>query len=228
MGLFRRDPQKAAQAEIANLTTRRDGVLKRLANASAKADAAAAEQRRLLIETDTPDAAALRRAGEACRRAQDDKAALEDAARTLAQQIAEAEAALAAEQERVQGEERAAAIDATAAALAACIADEERAVRALAQAHQATRLAAYSALTDTGPEIDATSLIGELKAVALHLAYPFEYTVAPFSRSRGAPCTSLTEAASTYLDRLRSEAGTIRDGRKALPASATIIDAEVA
>ncbi|MER2266966.1 hypothetical protein [Methylobacterium oxalidis] len=41
--------------------------MQRLADATAKADAAAAEQRRLLVKTDGSDAAAMKRAGE-CRR----------------------------------------------------------------------------------------------------------------------------------------------------------------
>lgn len=97
MGIFRRDPMKAAEAEIASLTTRRDGVLRRLVDATAMVNAAAAEQRRLLIEDDTTDAVALKKTREAYRKAQDTKEALEDAARTLAEMVAEAEAKLAAE-----------------------------------------------------------------------------------------------------------------------------------
>src|SRR4051794_19264347 len=79
MAFLGRNPLKTAEADLANLTSRRESVLKRLADASAKADEAAAAQRALLIESDNADAAAMKRAGEACRKTQDDVAALQDA-----------------------------------------------------------------------------------------------------------------------------------------------------
>lgn len=213
MGIFRRDPMKAVEAEIASLTTRRDGVMKRLVDATAMLNAAAAEQRRLLIESDSTDATTLKKAGDACRKAQDTKEALEDAARVLAEMIAEAEAKVAADRERVERERLVRAVEDRAAALAACIAAEEQAVQALAQAHQATRLAAFAAFPGVAaPGADADSLIGEVKAVALHVAYPMEYSSAPFSRSLSAPCATLGQAASTYLASLRARAEAIRTG----------------
>ncbi|TXN27136.1 hypothetical protein [Methylobacterium sp. WL19] len=188
-----------------------------MAEAVTRAEAAAVEQRRLLIETDDADPAALKRAGDACRKTADDRTALEDAARVLTEMVAEAQARVAAEQDRVVRERVADAMERQAEALATCISAEERAVQALAEAHQATRLAAYGAIRGIGPMIDAESLIGEVKAVALHVAYPMEFSIAPFSRSLGAPCSTLGNAASTYLSQLRSEAEAIRSGAAALP-----------
>jgi hypothetical protein len=95
---FRRGPFKAAEADLASLTARRDGVLRRLPDAVTKADTAAAEQRRLLIETDGADPVAMKKAGDACRKTADDQAALEDAARVLAEMVAEAQARVTVEQ----------------------------------------------------------------------------------------------------------------------------------
>lgn len=224
-GFLNRDPLKAAEAEIVSLTSRRDGVLRRLTDATAKANAMAAEHRRLLIETDSPETSALKKAAEANRKAQDDKTALEDAARVLAEMLAEAQAKRSAEQDRIERDRLAHAIEEKAAALAACITAEERAVQALAEAHQATRVAAHAAITRIGPAIDAESLIGELKAVSLHVAYPVEFSVAPFSRSLAAPCSTLGSAASMYMAQLWAEAEALRNGTTPLQSPDT---AEVA
>lgn len=217
MGVFRRDPVKAAQAEIVSLSDRLEGVRARLAKARVAADAAVAEQRRLLIETDGNDAAAMKRAGDAVRKTSDELAALQDADRALVELVAEACDRATAEADKVERERVAGAMEKQADTLASCIAAEERAVRTLAEAHQATRLAAYGAIHGVGPMVDAESLIGEVKAVARHVAYPLEYAVAPFSRSLGAPCSTLETAASTYLDRLRREAAAIRSGGAPVP-----------
>lgn len=219
MALFRRDPLKAAEADVTSLSARLDSLRVRMGKAQGVAETAIAEQRRLLVETDGGDAAALRKAGDAARKAQDDVAAYQEAERELVRLVGEAQARTSAERDRIERERLARAIEDKAAALTACVVVEEQAVRVLAEAHQATRLAAYAAITSIGPAIDAESLIGELKAVSLHVAYPVEFSVAPFSRSLAAPCSTLSSAASTYLAQLRAEAEAIRSGTAPLQAS---------
>lgn len=211
--ILRKNPIKSLESEIGTLTDRRGGVLRRLEDATRAAEAANAEQRRLLIDTDGSDAAALRRAAEACRTAADRRAGLEDAARELASRISDAEQSLAAERDRIERERAAAELTAKIDRLAACIAAEEQAVRALAQAHEATRQAAYSAFPDPADAIAGPSpFIGELKATALHVAFPAEYPIPPFSRSLATRTATLGEAAAGYLATLRTRAEALRTG----------------
>ena len=57
-----------------------------------------------MTDTDGNDAVAMKRAGDACRKANDDRAALEDAAKVLGEMIAEAQAKVQAERDRLERE----------------------------------------------------------------------------------------------------------------------------
>ncbi|MCJ2082693.1 hypothetical protein [Methylobacterium sp. J-090] len=214
MGMFSRDPMKAAQADLVSLTARHEGVLRRLADAATKADEAAAEQRRLLIETDGADAVALKKAGDTCRKTADDRAALEDAARVLAEMIAEAQARLQTERDRIERSRIADERLAHVARIEAAVAKVDTASRALAEAHRAMA-ATVEAGVDPDPIGGPSAFVGQVTALVLHVALPRAYTppLTYFDTATGQfTVTTPSEAAAPMLAALRQRAEDIRGG----------------
>lgn len=134
--LGRRDKAKGLEAEVQSLEVRRSGVLNRLTDATARHEAAVAEQRNFLVNTDASDARQAKAVAEACRKAADDRAALEDAALTLAGLIEDAKARLAAERDRRERDRTAGEIEAGAAAIEAAAAELDRAATAFDTARE--------------------------------------------------------------------------------------------
>ncbi|GJE48829.1 hypothetical protein GOFOIKOB_1863 [Methylobacterium tardum] len=134
--LGRRDKAKGLEAEVQSLEVRRTGVMNRLTDATTRHEAAIAEQRRFLVDTDGADARQSKAVAEACRKAADDRAALEDAARTLAGLIEDAKARLAAERDRRERDRTAGEIEAGAAAIEAAAAELDRAATAFDTARE--------------------------------------------------------------------------------------------
>jgi hypothetical protein len=106
--LRKSDPIRSAENALASLRKRHDELGLLLTAATTKAEHAAMNRRRLLIEADLADTAALDRSEQACGAADDRKRALEDALRTIAEQIANTEAQLTAERDRIERERSAA------------------------------------------------------------------------------------------------------------------------
>ncbi|WCS24470.1 hypothetical protein LOK46_25600 [Methylobacterium sp. NMS14P] len=146
--LGRRDKAKGLEAEVQSLEVRRAGVLNRLTDATARHEAAIAEQRRFLTETDGADARQAKAVAEACRKAADDRVALEDAARTLAGLIEDAKARLAAERDRRERDRTASEIEAGASAIEAAAVGLSRA----AVAFDVAREALVAACRDHAPK----------------------------------------------------------------------------
>lgn len=214
MGIFRRDPMKAAEADIVSLTVRHEGVLKRLADATARAEAATVEQRRLLTDTDGNDAVAMKRVGDACRKANDDQAALQDASRVLVEMIAEAQAKLAAEQDRIERERVAVERTKQVDRIEAAVAKVDAASRILADAHSE-----LSATADAGIDPDPIggpgAFVGQVTSLVLHVAFPRLYSVpaAYFDATTGGHTVSTPgEVAAPMLAALRQRIEGIRSG----------------
>jgi hypothetical protein len=216
--LGRRDKAKGLEAGLQSLEVRRSGVLNRLADAVARHDAALAEQRRFLTETDGADARQAKAVAEASRKAADERAALEDAARNLAGLIEDAKARLAAERDRRERDRTAGEIEAGAARIeeAATKMDEaaaafDRANTALVQACRDH--APRDPILGSGPEGNILAAAGRLAGI-LPRENPFE-GVPGLERPIGAvPVAAVTVAA------MRANAKAIREGAapNALPA----------
>ncbi|SFM99765.1 hypothetical protein SAMN05192568_109712, partial [Methylobacterium pseudosasicola] len=89
-----RNKKASLEATLQDLETRRSGVVRRSEAAAMKAEEAIAAQRAFLVDTNGEDAAIAKRLADACRRTADERAALDDAARTLSEQVAQAKDAL--------------------------------------------------------------------------------------------------------------------------------------
>lgn len=222
MALFRRDPLKAAEADVASLSARLDSLRVRMGKAQGLAETAIAEQRRLLIETDGADAAALRKSGDAARKAQDDVAAYQEAERELVRLVGEAQARTAAERDRIERErvaaERAKQVD----RIEAAVAKVDAAARALAAAHGEMRTAAFAGI-DPDPIAGPGSFIGQVSALVLHVMDPLTYSppLASLDVTTGRHnVNSPIEAAAPMLAALRARADEVRTGTRAaeLPA----------
>lgn len=124
------------EATLQDLETRRAGVVRRLEAAAMKAEEAFTAQRAFLVETDGGDAATAKRLAEACRRTADERAALEDAARVLAEQIATAKTDLDRERDRKARDSVASEIEAGAAAIEAAATELDRAATAFDAARE--------------------------------------------------------------------------------------------
>jgi len=127
LGIFKKskNPKAKQEAELADRQRRRDALVDKLETAKLDGERANAERRRLLIEVDSAPATEIAAAEAACRDAADRVAGFEDAVRTIASQIEEAEQALTAAREQgerelaaAECERRATAIDAAADKLA--------------------------------------------------------------------------------------------------------------
>lgn len=134
--LLRRNKTAGLEATLQDLQTRRAGVVRRLEAAAMKAEEAFAAQRSFLVETDGGDAAMAKRLAEACRRTADERAALEDAARVLAEQLADTKTALDRERDRKARDSVAGEIETGAAAIEAAAAELDRAATAFDAARE--------------------------------------------------------------------------------------------
>lgn len=159
--LGRRDKAKGLEAEVQSLEVRRSGVLNRLTDATARHEGTVAEQRRFLVDTDGADARQAKALAEACRKAADDRAALEDAARTLAGLIEDAKARLAAERDRRERDRAAGEIEAGAAEIEAAAIELDRVATVFDVARerlvQACRAHAPRDIVGQGPEYGIVS-----------------------------------------------------------------------
>jgi hypothetical protein len=90
MAFLKRDPAKSLETELAGLLKRRADLEERLGTAARAVDAANAERRRILLESDAVDSPALDRAEAACAGAQSHVEGLQDALRHLAEQVLDA------------------------------------------------------------------------------------------------------------------------------------------
>jgi len=133
--LGRRDVLKRIEAEVQDYETRHAGVLRRLDAAATEAEQAIAAQRHLLTAQHV-DAAAARKAADACRLATDRRAALEDAGRSLHADLEHARGRLAAERDRRFRESAAAEVEVGAEKLEAAAAELSRAAVAFDQARE--------------------------------------------------------------------------------------------
>ncbi|KQS79945.1 hypothetical protein ASG32_24220 [Methylobacterium sp. Leaf361] len=208
--LGRRDKAKGLEAEVQSLEVRRSGVLNRLADAVTRHDAAVAEQRRFLTETDGADARQARSVAENSRKAADERAALEDAARTLAELIEDAKARLAAERDRRERDRTAGEIEAGAVRIEEAAARMDEAAAAFDRANialvQACRdHAPRDPILGSGPEGNILAAAGRLAGI-LPRENPFE-GVAGYERPIGA-----VPAAAVTVSAMRANARAIREG----------------
>lgn len=214
MGIFSRDPMKAAEADMVSLTTRHEGLKARLAQAAARSAAALAEQRKLLVTTDGNDAVAMKKASDACRKTADEQAALEDATRVLGEMVAEAQARLQTERDRIERSRIADERLAHLALIEAAVAKVDTASHALAEAHR-EMAAAVEAGVDPDPIGGPSAFVGQVTALVLHVALPRAYTppLTYFDTATGQfTVTTPSEAAAPMLAALRQRAEDIRGG----------------
>ena len=219
-----RDPAKSLDAELTTLLRRRADVEERLAAAASAVDVANGERRRLLLEADAVDNSAIDRTEAACVAAASRLAGLEDAARALAEKVADSEQRLADHRDRAERERVAADLERRANAVDAGVAELVDALEGVADAHRnltATIGIEGVRTTTFGIEPSAANIATQILAAGLSTALPGLRAHITF-RCADDPEPRSAEAVARELqgDVMRAVAGNIRQGA----APATIPD----
>ncbi|HWJ74690.1 MAG TPA: hypothetical protein VNX29_16125 [Kaistia sp.] len=213
-----KSPTRALEADLADLVRRRDKLKGRLDRAVLDAERAASERRRLVLEVDEPDTAAVLKAEAACRAADEARATIEDALRHAAVKIAGIEQNIAELTDRAERAAAAEDLERRALFVDVSVGDFRDAVAVVAERYAGL----IAAMRESGPIIGThgMAIAPQLAALAVLDAAirNFEPQLIPRMPMEGepaAPTNALAVAQSIVSAPLRALAADIRAGKAA-------------